>query len=125
MLFRQRIKAFAHVVELPSFAQDRTGMHWIPSFLRTQKKKASHGLTWFRAFEGGVLADLPPDSNSPSKSSKCASVHGVGSSARRRDLAAPTTVSPAPATEQKQHQENNQYGFHFVTSFVRGSRIGL
>jgi hypothetical protein len=25
-------------------------------------------------------------------------------------LAAPTRVSPAPATEQKQHQKNNQYG---------------
>jgi hypothetical protein len=29
-------------------------------------------------------------------------------------LAAPTTVSPAPAAEQKQHQKNNQYGFHVV-----------
>jgi hypothetical protein len=29
-------------------------------------------------------------------------------------LAAPTRVSPPSATEQKQHQENNQYGFHFV-----------
>src|ERR1019366_4909560 len=26
----------------------------------------------------------------------------------------PTRVSPAPATEQKQHQKNNQYGFHVV-----------
>jgi hypothetical protein len=30
------------------------------------------------------------------------------------ELAAPTRVSPAPATEQKQHQKNNQYGFHVV-----------
>ena len=29
-------------------------------------------------------------------------------------LAAPTRVSPAPATEQKQHHKNNQYGFHVV-----------
>jgi hypothetical protein len=27
-------------------------------------------------------------------------------------LAAPTRVSPAPATEQEQHHKNNQYGFH-------------
>jgi hypothetical protein len=36
-------------------------------------------------------------------------------------LAAPTRVSPAPATEQKQHHKNNQYGFHCRTSLVRGS----
>jgi hypothetical protein len=30
-------------------------------------------------------------------------------------LAAPATVSPTSATEQKQHQKNNQYGFHVVT----------
>jgi len=35
-------------------------------------------------------------------------------------LVAPTTVSPAPATEQKQHHKNNQYGFHCCTS--RGVR---
>lgn len=29
-------------------------------------------------------------------------------------LAAPATVSPAPAAEQKQHQKNNQYSFHVV-----------
>jgi hypothetical protein len=29
-------------------------------------------------------------------------------------LAAPTRVSPAPAAEQKHHQQNNQYGFHVV-----------
>jgi hypothetical protein len=40
-------------------------------------------------------------------------------------LAAPTRVAPAPATEQKQHQENNQYGFHVVTSLMRGSWTGL
>jgi hypothetical protein len=40
-------------------------------------------------------------------------------------LTAPTTISPAPATEQKQHQENNQYGFHVGTSCVKGSWTGL
>jgi hypothetical protein len=30
------------------------------------------------------------------------------------ELAAPTTVSPPPTTEQKQYQKNNQYGFHVV-----------
>jgi hypothetical protein len=40
-------------------------------------------------------------------------------------LGAPTRVSPAPATEQKQHQKNNQYSIHVVTSFVRGSWTGL
>jgi len=34
----------------------------------------------------------------------------------RRDLAPPSGVSPAPATEQQEHRENNQYCFHFVTS---------
>jgi hypothetical protein len=34
-------------------------------------------------------------------------------------LATPTTVSPAPATKQKQHHKNNQYGFHCFTSLVR------
>jgi hypothetical protein len=29
-------------------------------------------------------------------------------------LAAPTTVSPTTATEQKHHQQNDQYGFHLV-----------
>jgi hypothetical protein len=29
-------------------------------------------------------------------------------------LAAPARVSPAPAAEQKQHQKNNQHGFHVV-----------
>jgi hypothetical protein len=29
MFFRQRVKAFAHVAELPRFTQNRTGMHWI------------------------------------------------------------------------------------------------
>jgi len=29
-------------------------------------------------------------------------------------LAAPTRVSPAPATEQKQKNKNNQYGFHVI-----------
>jgi hypothetical protein len=29
-------------------------------------------------------------------------------------LAAPTMVSPTTATEQKHHQQNDQYGFHLV-----------
>ena len=29
-------------------------------------------------------------------------------------LATPTTISPASATEQKHHQQNDQYGFHNV-----------
>jgi hypothetical protein len=29
-------------------------------------------------------------------------------------LGAPTRVSPTAATKQKQHYENNQYGFHVV-----------
>jgi hypothetical protein len=29
-----------------------------------------------------------------------------------RDLAAPTGISPAPATEQKQHQDNDQDSYH-------------
>jgi hypothetical protein len=37
------------------------------------------------------------------------------------DLAAPTRVSPTSAAEYKQDYENNQYGFHFVTSFVKRS----
>jgi len=122
-LFRQRVKASAHVAELPSFAQNRTGMHWIRSFLRTQEKRASDRLTSFRVFEGGVL-DLPeirtPPQNPANVHAAWYCVQLVG-----RDLAAPARVSPAPATEQKQHHENNQYGFHFVTSFVRGSGIGL
>lgn len=36
-------------------------------------------------------------------------------------LATPTRVTPAPTTNQKQHQENNQYGFHCCTSSVEGS----
>jgi len=40
-------------------------------------------------------------------------------------LAAVTSITPAPASEQKQHQQNNQYGFHRCTSLVRGSRTGL
>jgi hypothetical protein len=40
-------------------------------------------------------------------------------------LAAPTRVSPASATEQKQHHKNNQYGFHCCTSLVKGSWTGL
>jgi hypothetical protein len=28
-------------------------------------------------------------------------------------LPAPTRISPTPATEQEQHQKNNQYGRHF------------
>jgi hypothetical protein len=40
-------------------------------------------------------------------------------------LTAPTRVSPAPATEQKQHHQNNQYGFHCCTSLVRGSWTDL
>jgi hypothetical protein len=40
-------------------------------------------------------------------------------------LVAPTRVSPAPATEQKQHHKNNQHGFHCCTSLVRGSWTDL
>jgi hypothetical protein len=39
-------------------------------------------------------------------------------------LAAPTRVSPAPATEQKQHQKNNQYGFHRLYLTCKG-KLGL
>jgi hypothetical protein len=42
-----------------------------------------------------------------------------------RILAAVTRVSPAPATEQKQHQKNDQYGFHCCTSFPRERWAGL
>jgi hypothetical protein len=38
-------------------------------------------------------------------SSSVSSVHPLGIA-----LAAVTRVSPAPATEQKQHQKNDQYG---------------
>jgi hypothetical protein len=43
----------------------------------------------------------------------------------RLPLGPPTRVSPPAATEQKQHYENNQYGFHVGTSLVRGSWTGL
>jgi hypothetical protein len=38
---------------------------------------------------------------------------------------APARVSPASAAEQEQHYENNQYGFHLVTSFVKRSSTGF
>ena len=40
-------------------------------------------------------------------------------------LTTPTRVSPAAAAEQKQHQENDQYGLHVYTSIVRKSGSGL
>jgi hypothetical protein len=64
---------------------------------------------------------LTPDSNSPSTSSKYDQAAGHAFVLRRGDLAAPTRISPAPAADQKQHHKNNQYGFHLVTSPVRGS----
>jgi hypothetical protein len=36
---------------------------------------------------------------------------------RHKALPAPTRISPAPATEQKQHQKNNQQGRHFTPLF--------
>lgn len=40
------------------------------------------------------------------------------------DLAAPARVSPTPATEQEQNDQNNYYGFHCVTSLVRKDWTG-
>jgi hypothetical protein len=42
-----------------------------------------------------------------------------------RSSSAPARESPTPATEQKQHYQNNQYGFHLVTSLLRGNWTGL
>jgi hypothetical protein len=96
MLFRQRIKRVTHVAELPSFAQDSTRMHRIHGFLRTQGKKAC-------CLSSGGLKEgswgLTPDSNSPSKSSKYDQAAGHAFVLRRGDLATPTRISPAPATE--------------------------
>ena len=61
----------------------------------------------------------------PSKSSKYDQAAWDAFILRWRDLAAPTRVSPTPATKQKQHHENNQYGFHLVTSPARGSGTSL
>jgi hypothetical protein len=41
---------------------------------------------------------------------------GLGQIASDR-LSAPTRISPASATEQKQYQKNNHYGRHIITSF--------
>jgi hypothetical protein len=35
-----------------------------------------------------------------------------------RTLSSPTRISPASTTEQKQHQQNNQYSFHRLTAVV-------
>jgi hypothetical protein len=64
MLFRQRIRAVTHVVELPSSAQDSARMDRIHGSQGIQEKKASDALTWFMGFEGGFVG-LYPDSNSP------------------------------------------------------------
>jgi hypothetical protein len=42
-----------------------------------------------------------------------------------RDLAAPTRVSPATATEQKQHQDNDQDSFHVTPHVIDRSWIDL
>jgi hypothetical protein len=51
--------------------------------------------------------------------------HSGGITRWSRFLAMPTRVSPAPAAEQKQHQKNDQYGFHGCTSVVGESKSGL
>src|ERR1019366_2218030 len=49
----------------------------------------------------------------------------AGRSITRIALAAQPGVSPAPATEQKQHHKNDQYGFHCCTSPERRKLTGL
>jgi len=39
-------------------------------------------------------------------------------SSKSRALPAPTRVSPAPATDQKQHQNNDQYSIHNLSFFL-------
>jgi hypothetical protein len=40
-------------------------------------------------------------------------------------LAAPTTVSPTTATEQKHHQQNDQYGFHLVPHLYEEAELAF
>ncbi len=106
MLPRQRVKTVTHAVELLNFMQDRIRMHGYAAFLRT--------LTREHFMWTDLVQDLKEDSrdyfhSNPQRHRLGAawpSVHPVTA------LAAPTRVSPAPATEQKYHQKNNQYGFH-------------
>jgi hypothetical protein len=63
--------------------------------------------------EGSRSISISGTPHRPLKGSSALSVHPVFA------LTAVPGVSPAPATEQKQHQENNQYGFHVVTSLVK------
>jgi hypothetical protein len=87
------------------------------------KERTSGQMTWSRERKEGSGMDPriePPQSYRKLGSSK----QGRGNNPTIA-LAAPTRVSPAPATEQKQDQKNNQYGFHCCTSLVRGSWTGL
>jgi hypothetical protein len=75
------------------------GCDYHPGFQQPTFVDTSGGLSWFREPEKRVRELIA--------------------------LAAPTRVSPASATEQKQHHKNNQYGFHCCTSLVRGSWTDL
>jgi hypothetical protein len=108
VLFRQRVKTVTHVVELLNFAQDCTRMHGKRGFPENRtEKQISCGATRFIQPEkgSGYLFSTIPSATQHHKEDKAsvaeASPIPIG-------LAAPARVSPAPAAEQKQNQENNQ-----------------
>jgi len=104
MLFRQLGKTVTHVVESPSFVQDRNRRHRIHGFPENMSREnfRQADLNYFREPEGDILgvsrsrAFLINTANTIER-------HGHAFIPSSCDLAAPARVTPAPATEQQQH----------------------
>lgn len=108
MLPRQRVKTVTHAVELLNFVQNCIRVHEICGFPEEPRdKRTSDGPTCVGKTQKGFAVYLQVR-NPHERHQDALSVHLVFG------LAAPTRVSPAPAAEQKQNQQNNQYGFHVV-----------
>jgi hypothetical protein len=101
MLLRQRVKTITHVVELLNFVQNRIRVHEICDFPETlREERTSDAFTYVGETQKGLAVCLHiRNLMNPNRASL--SVHRVFA------LTAPAGVSPAPATEQKYHQENN------------------
>ena len=96
MPFRQRVKTVTHVVELLNLVQNRIRVHEICDFPETLEKGGLQvGSHMLDKFKKRVRSLSPISGTLMNANQEALSVHRVFA------LAAPTRVSPAPATEQK------------------------
>src|ERR1017187_8585424 len=104
MLLRQRVKTVTHAVELLPFCKIAFESMRFAAFLRSPETRGLQmGPHCAGKTQKGFAVYLQVR-NPHERHQDALSVHRVFG------LAAVTRVSPAPATEQKQHQKNDQYG---------------